>query len=143
MYDDVLMDHIKNARNYRVLNDASRKTSGINPLCGDEMTLYLRLDLDRVEAISFQCSCCGISMASASMMTELVTRKSMSEAKRLSQAFADLIARGITGDGDTVDQRALAEFVRRNPIRGRCALLPWITLDAALDGRNEADFHRL
>jgi nitrogen fixation NifU-like protein len=138
LYDDVIMDHIKNARNYRALDDPARRASGINPFCGDEMTVYLRLDPERVEEIAFQCSCCGISMASASMMTELVTGKTVTEIRRLIRAFADFIGRGATEEDASVHQRALAEVVRRYPVRRRCALLPWLTLEAALDGREEA-----
>lgn len=138
LYDAVIMDHIKNARNYRMLDRASCQASGINPLCGDQMTIYLQLALERIEQITFQCTCCGISMASASMMTELVTGKAVPEARRLLQNFVDLTAQGATGDGAWTNQRALAEIVRRYPVRGRCALLPWRTLEAALDGRDGA-----
>lgn len=139
LYDDVIMDHIKNARNYRVLDDPARKASGSNPFCGDEMTVYLRLGPERVEEVAFQCSCCGISMASASMMTELVTGRTVAEARELIRAFAGFIAQGAARDGESIHQRALTEIVRRYPVRGRCALLPWMTLEAALDGRHEAN----
>lgn len=65
-YDDFIMDHIKNARNFRVLDDADRQAHGSNPLCGDEIDVYLRMDRDRIEDAAFQCTCCGVSMASAS-----------------------------------------------------------------------------
>ena len=67
-YDELVMDHIKNARAYRVLEDATHQANGINPLCGDEMTVYLRISADRLDELAYQCSCCGVSMASASMM---------------------------------------------------------------------------
>jgi nitrogen fixation NifU-like protein len=139
LYDDVIMDHIKNARNYRALDDPAHKASGTNPFCGDEMTVYLRLDAERVKEAAFQCSCCGISMASASMMTELVTGKTVAETRELIRAFFDFIARSAIDDGENIQQRALAEIVRRYPVRRRCALLPWRTLEAALDGREEAN----
>ena len=71
-YDDLIMDRIKNARGFRVLDDATHRAEGSNPLCGDEMTVYLTLAGERIESAAFQCTCCGISMASASIMTESV-----------------------------------------------------------------------
>jgi nitrogen fixation NifU-like protein len=144
LYDDVLMDHIKNARNYRALDDANRTASGANPLCGDEVTVYLRLDRDRVQKVAFQCTCCGISMASASIMTQSVVGSHARDALAAIRAFADLLAtpadRSVTG-GDA-NQHAVLDTVRRFPTRLRCALLPWITLEAALQGREEANFAR-
>jgi nitrogen fixation NifU-like protein len=144
LYDDVLMDHIKNARNYRALDDANRTASGANPLCGDEVTVYLRLDRDRVQKVAFQCTCCGISMASASIRTQSVGGSHARDALAASRAFADLLAtpadRSVTG-GDA-NQHAVLDTVRRFPPRLRCALLPWITLEAALQGREEANFAR-
>ncbi len=72
MYDVLIMDHIWNARNYRVLEDSNRTVTGINPLCGDEITVYLRIGSETLQGVSFQCVSCGISMASASIMTEIV-----------------------------------------------------------------------
>ena len=72
LYNDVILDHIRNARNFRELGDANRKAQGLNPLCGDTFTVYARVEGDRVAEASFQCECCGISMASASIMTETV-----------------------------------------------------------------------
>ena len=74
-YDDLIMDHIKNARGFRVLADATHHAGGSNPLCGDEVTVYLTLAGERIESAAFQCTCCGISMASASIMTESVRGK--------------------------------------------------------------------
>ena len=79
-YDDILMDHIKNARNYRAPPDATHTASGSNPLCGDELTVFLKLKENRLEDIAFQCTCCGISMASASVMTESMAGRSAKEA---------------------------------------------------------------
>ena len=75
-YDDLIMDHIKNARNFRALADATHHANGSNPLCGDELTVYIRLGNERIEDAAFQRTCCGISMASASIMTESVRGKS-------------------------------------------------------------------
>ncbi|HET6492908.1 MAG TPA: SUF system NifU family Fe-S cluster assembly protein [Burkholderiales bacterium] len=144
LYDDVLMDHIKNARNYCALDDANRTASGTNPLCGDEVTVYLRLDQDRVQKVAFQCTCCGISMASASIMTQSVIGSHAHDALASIRAFADLLATPadcVLAGGDA-NQYAVLDTVRRFPARIRCALLPWITLEAALQGREEATFAR-
>ncbi|MEQ1883229.1 MAG: Fe-S cluster assembly sulfur transfer protein SufU, partial [Burkholderiales bacterium] len=87
LYNDVIMDHIRNARNFRTMEDASRKAQGVNPLCGDSFTVYLRTESDRIAEASFQCECCGISMASASIMTETVRGKSLGEARSLFERF--------------------------------------------------------
>src|SRR3954471_7622988 len=78
-YDPLLLDHIKNARNYRELPAASHHAAGINPLCGDEMNVYAEVIDERIGDLGFQCSCCGISMASASIMTELMKSQPLSE----------------------------------------------------------------
>ena len=79
LYDDVIMDHIRNARNYHKLDGANREAEGSNPLCGDVITVYLKLSGEVIEDIGFQCTCCGVSMASASIMTESVKGKNKSE----------------------------------------------------------------
>jgi nitrogen fixation NifU-like protein len=138
-YDDLIMDHIKNARGYRALDDATHHASGHNPLCGDEMTVYAKVDGDRIESVSYQCTCCGISMASASMMTELLQEQSRAEVKTWLEPFiASIIAHGEPPDAATDPTRhALLKTVRDLPVRTPCAALPWVTLAAALDGRTD------
>src|SRR5690606_25417745 len=97
LYDDIVMDHIKNARNYRVLDDADRHLEGSNPMCGDEMSLYLKLDGRRIADLAFQCTCCGISMASASILTEKVKGASVDEARAAARGFVDMIENAATG----------------------------------------------
>ena len=92
LYDDVILDHIKNARNYRVLEHADRKAEGVNPLCGDSFTVYVQLDGEVIRDASFQCSCCGISMASASVMTEAVKGKTVTQARELHRRFIALLS---------------------------------------------------
>ncbi len=144
LYDELIMDHIKNARNYGALDDANRKAAGSNPLCGDEMTVYLRIELERLEEVTFLCTCCGISMASASVMTESVKGLNASEARAVLRAFADLLAARAepASAGGNAAHRAVLATVRAYPARVRCAILPWITLEAALEGRPEAIFTR-
>lgn len=139
-YDDIIFDHIKNARNYLALNDANRRASGSNPLCGDDLTVYLKVESARLQEVSFLCTCCGISMASASIMTEIVRGKTAADALGLIRAFVALLAASSEAGTAhcTPDQRAVVDAVRRYPSRVRCAVLPWVTLQAALEGRAEA-----
>ena len=141
-YDDILMDHIKNARNYRAPADATRTASGSNPLCGDELTVFLKLKENRLEDIAFQCTCCGISMASASVMTESMAGRSAKEALEAIRAFATQLRTpsAVPPAAGNAGQQAVLDAVRRFPARRRCALLPWITLEAALEGREQASF---
>ena len=142
LYDDVVMDHIKNARNYRVLEDADRRVEGSNPMCGDELQLYLALEGGRIADIAFQCTCCGISMASASVMTESMAGRSAKEALEAIRAFATQLRTpsAVPPAAGNAGQQAVLDAVRRFPARRRCALLPWITLEAALEGREQASF---
>ena len=141
-YDDILMDHIKNARNYRAPADATHTASGSNPLCGDELTVFLKLKENRLEDVAFQCTCCGISMASASVMTESMAGRSAKEALEAIRAFATQLRTpsAVPPAAGNAGQQAVLDAVRRFPARRRCALLPWITLEAALEGREQASF---
>jgi len=139
LYSDVILDHIKNARNFHELADANRKAHGINPLCGDTFDVYARVEGDRVVDAAFQCECCGISMASASIMTETVKGKTVQEARMLYRSFEKLLRApaAATMHADS-GQMPMLELIREFPSRVNCALLGWHTLDAALDGRDSA-----
>ena len=142
-YDDLIMDHIRHARNYRVPVDASGKASGLNPLCGDELTVYVRIERGVICDAAFQCSCCGVSMASASMMTEIVKGRSAAEARFRARTLVALLYAprlSLAAPGDEM-LRALLATVRQFPARARCAALPWTTLEAALESRPAAAFH--
>jgi len=138
-YDDLIMEHIKNARGYRALDGASHHADGVNPLCGDEMTVYAQISGDRVDAVAYQCSCCGVSMASASMMSEYVQGKNPAQLRTWIAAFsADLLAHAEPPSATEDPMRhALLKTVRDLPSRTPCAALPWAILAAALDGRTE------
>jgi nitrogen fixation NifU-like protein len=138
LYDDVIMDHIKNARNYRELPNADRRAQGVNPLCGDTFTVYLRLESGRIREAAFQCACCGISMASASVMTELVQDRTLGEAGALVEQFARLVRRPDEAESAQLetDRLAILSVVRASPSRANCAVLAWHTLDAALKGED-------
>jgi nitrogen fixation NifU-like protein len=138
-YDDLIMDHIKNARNYRALEDCDRRANGVNPLCGDEMLVALKLEGERISEIGFQCTCCGISMASASVMTQMVKESAVEEAVHTIREIVDMLngAHEVSSQEIGAERLALLDTVRRFPTRTRCAVLPWVTLEAAL--KNQAD----
>ena len=134
-YDALLLDHIKNARNYRLPERGARALTGLNALCGDELTLYLALENERIEEIAFQCSCCGICMASASVMTELVMGRTHGDTAALLRDFIDALGRP-EDEGAvafTREQQAILKAARKYPSRARCASLPWTTLQTAFE----------
>jgi nitrogen fixation NifU-like protein len=137
LYNEVILDHIKNARNFQALADADRKSHGINPLCGDTFNVYLKLQGDRISQAAFECECCGISMASASIMTEAVKGRSVAEVKALLRHFEALMKNpdAPSNPPDGAGEIAMLELIADFPSRVNCALLGWHTLEAALDGR--------
>jgi nitrogen fixation protein NifU and related proteins len=136
LYDDVILDHIKNARNYRAIEKPDRLAEGVNPLCGDSFTVYVNLDGEIIREAAFQCSCCGISMASASVMTEAVRGKSVERVRALYQHFMRLLNdEAAPQTADDMGELAVLGVVRDFPSRRNCAALAWHTLAAALDGR--------
>jgi nitrogen fixation NifU-like protein len=132
-YDELIMDHIKNARNYRALTDASHGAAGSNPLCGDEMRVFLRIDRERIADVGFQCTCCGISMASASIMSAMLIGTHQNDAALLLRDFKAFVEHAAPASQPiSVEWRALRDTLIRFPARLRCAALPWTTLEAAL-----------
>ena len=134
LYQEVILDHNRRPRNYGVLPDASRSARGHNPLCGDKLTLYLKIDGDRIAAISFEGSGCAISKASASLMTDAVKGGTIDEAISLFDRFHAMVT---TPVGEPVDDESLGKLaafagVRQFPARVKCAILSWHTLHAAL-----------
>jgi nitrogen fixation protein NifU and related proteins len=136
IYDDVLMDHIKNARNYRVIAHADRTVEAVNVLCGDTLRLFLQLDGDRIADIAFECSCCGISMGSASMMTAEVKGKTSAEARLLYRQLVEAVQSGDTKKTALPNdaQAVVLATLRNVPARKNCAMLGWHALKTALDG---------
>jgi nitrogen fixation NifU-like protein len=136
LYQEVILDHNKHPRNFGELEGCDRSADGHNPLCGDRLTLFLKIDADTVTEISFEGSGCAISKASASIMTEIVKGKSRLQIEGLFENFHQLL----TGDPSVREKAAaglgkLAVFegVREFPVRVKCATLPWHTLKAALE----------
>ncbi len=138
-YDAFVMDHIKNARNYGELAGATHKAEGLNPLCGDELNIYLKIAQGRIADAAFHCACCGISMASASVMTETVKTMEVGAARSLAAAFVAALHGNVAAAPETSGaQRAILASVKTMPGRDKCAALPWLTLEAALEGRAQA-----
>jgi nitrogen fixation NifU-like protein len=140
LYQEVILEHGKNPRNFHARDDATNEARGNNPLCGDQLVIYLKLDNDgRVDEASFLGKGCAISMASASMMTELVKGRTQAEAESLFEAFHDMCTGEENGHDlpDEVEKLRVLSGVREFPTRVKCATLPWHTLVAALQGEDE------
>jgi nitrogen fixation NifU-like protein len=137
LYQTVILDHYKKPRNFGKLAGANRQAEGHNPLCGDHIVVYARLDGDRVEAVGFEGSGCAISTAAASLVSEIAKGKSRAEVDAIYTRFHDLV----TGHGDvepsSVGKLEVLAGVREFPARVKCATLVWHALRAALDGRGE------
>jgi nitrogen fixation NifU-like protein len=136
LYQEVILDHNRRPRNFGALTGANRTAVGHNPLCGDRLQVFLHLDGDRVQDISFQGSGCAISTASASLMTEALKGKTVAEAHALFERFHGLLTRG-DGDPEALGKLAVLAGVREFPIRVKCATLAWHTLEAALEQQEQ------
>lgn len=139
LYQEIILDHNRNPKNFRIIENPDRRVEAYNPLCGDHYTIYMTFDGDRVSDISFQGAGCAISKASASVMSELVKGKTKGEAEKLFETFHDLVT-GQVEAVDILDLGKLAAFggVRDYPARVKCASLAWHTMHAALTTDTEA-----
>lgn len=138
LYQEVILEHSKQPRNYRELGDANHKAEGYNPLCGDHFTVYLKMEGDKIQDVSFQGSGCAISKASASMMTQSIKGKTMSEAEKIFESFHQLVTGAAeSGGGEELGKLAVFSGVSEFPVRVKCATLAWHTLHAALQGEQE------
>ena len=133
LYQEVIMDHNRRPRNFRKPATANRETEGFNPLCGDQITLYLTVENDKIADVGFQAVGCAISKASASMMTESVKGLSVEDAGRVFGEFHNMITQG-DFDPDVLGDAELLEGVSRYPARIKCAALSWHALNSALNG---------
>jgi nitrogen fixation NifU-like protein len=139
LYQQVILDHNRQPRNFRKPARANRRAEGYNPLCGDQLTVYLEMDGEVIRDIGFEGSGCAISKASASLMTTSVKGKRTADAEALFERFHQLVT---AGDGTAADAAALGKLaafsgVREFPARVKCASLAWHTLRAALAGRDD------
>ncbi len=145
LYQEVILDHGKSPRNFRTLENPSCLAHGNNPLCGDMLVVYLTHDADgRIEDVSFQGEGCAISVASASMMTEILKGKTRDESKRLFEAFHDMctlddfdLSELADCDEDAVERLVMLSGVKAFPIRVKCATLAWHTMQAAVSGEHD------
>lgn len=135
LYQEVIVDHNRNPRNFGELADADRTVEGYNPLCGDKLNLYVKFDGDRIDDVKFDGSGCAISVASASLMTDALKGKTREEADALFNDFHELLtAKEIPADSDKLDKLAALAGVRDYPSRIKCATLCWHTLHSAMAG---------
>ena len=145
LYQEVILDHGKTPRNFRAIDRATCLAHGNNPICGDTLVVYLALGPDgRIKDVSFQGQGCAISVASASMMTEILKGKTRDEATALFDCFHDMCtrddfdpARAKSCDADAMERLSALSGVREFPIRVKCATLAWHTMQAAFAGDRE------
>jgi nitrogen fixation protein NifU and related proteins len=139
LYQQVILDHNKKPRNFRKLESASHTAEGYNPLCGDQLTIYMNLENDRVTDVGFEGSGCAISKASASMMTQAVKGKSKEQAEALFNEFHSMVTGELDEENDenTLGNLKIFAGVREFPVRVKCATLPWHTMHAALNKKDQ------
>lgn len=136
LYQDLILDHNRAPRNYRIPEDANRQVEGSNPLCGDRLTVWLKITGDIIEDAAFQGSGCAISRASASLMTMAVKGKTRSQAEALFQRFHRLVTGSLeSSEAESLGKLAAFQGVSEFPVRVKCASLSWHAMKAALDGR--------
>jgi nitrogen fixation NifU-like protein len=136
LYQSIILDHNRRPQNFRAMPGATAHAEGVNPMCGDQLTVWLRLDGDRVDDVSFQGSGCAISKASASLMTQAIKGKTRAEAEALFERVHALV----TGHRDATPMGALEALsgISRFPLRVKCASLAWHAMRAALGGATGA-----
>jgi nitrogen fixation NifU-like protein len=139
LYQEVILDHNKRPRNYRAMADASARAEGHNPLCGDRVTVYVRLEGERIADVSFEGSGCAISRASASLMTDSVKGHTVADSDALFQRFQALVTSGPASSPSVEDVGKLEVLagVRDYPSRIKCATLAWHALQAAVHGGSD------
>jgi len=143
LYQDIILEHGKSPRNLGKCEGYSHEAKGYNPLCGDKVHVYLKLDKGKkVEGLTFEGDGCAISLASASIMTELVKGKSFDEAKEIMNAFLDMIKNTSNIQSNHLDEDQKTKLmslsgVKQFPMRVKCATLSWHTLNSAIEGKKE------
>lgn len=139
LYQEVILDHTKRPRNFRAMGDATCTADGHNRLCGDKLTLFVKVENGVIRDVAFQGSGCAISTASASMMTETLKGKTVAEADKLFERFHEAVTGPPTEEPQVEGLGKLSVFagVREFPVRVKCATLPWHTLKAALGSEDK------
>jgi SUF system FeS assembly protein, NifU family len=139
LYQEVILDHNKNPRNFKKLEDADCSVEGYNPLCGDHYTVFLKLDGEVISEIAFQGSGCAISKASASVMSTVLKGKTRAEAEEWFEKFHCLVRGEMKSETSIEELGKLAAFsgVSEFPARVKCAILPWHTMKNAIEKKKE------
>ncbi len=137
LYQEIIVDHNRNPRNFRVIADADKTMEGFNPLCGDRLKLYLKIDGGNISDIAFDGTGCAISVASASLMTDAMKGKSINDAELLFNSFHNLITNENGADEKSLGKLAVLAGVKDFPARVKCATLCWHTLHSAITGDKE------
>lgn len=139
LYQEIILDHNKRPRNFRQLENVTHLAQGHNPLCGDELTIYLRLSNGTIEDVSFQGEGCAISKASASLMTSQVKGKSTDDARREISQVVNMLTASEEPKIEFEEMGDLASLsgIRQFPVRVKCATLAWHALEAAIEGKGE------
>lgn len=133
LYQQMIIDHGRHPRNFCVCDNADRKKEGYNPLCGDEITIYLFLEDNVIKKACFNGKGCAISIASASLMCEALTGKTLSEVKKLFKSFHELVANDNSSQSQNLGKLSVLAGVKEFPVRVKCATLAWHTMLAALE----------
>ena len=133
LYQEVILDHNKRPRNFRVLERPSHHAEGFNPLCGDRFDLFINVEGDRIADVGFQGSGCAISKASASLMTDAIKGRSLAEVRDLFDRFHRMVTTPTDRTVEDLGKLLVLAGVREFPVRVKCASLAWHTLKAALD----------
>jgi nitrogen fixation NifU-like protein len=139
LYQEIILDHNRRPRNLRPMADATHKAEGHNPLCGDEVSVFVHVDGDTVSDISFDGQGCAISKASASLMTARLKGKKLSEVRDVMRDVRNLLTSidEVEPDLESLGDIAALAGVRKFAVRVKCATLAWHTLEAALEGKRE------
>src|SRR4051812_40200695 len=144
LYQDIILDHGRHPRNFHALDHPTHLARGHNPLCGDRVTVYLAVNGDRIDDVSFEGRGCAISTASSSLMTEVLKGKTLDEARALFAQFHAQVTGAAAEDlpenlQDDIDRLEPLTGVKAYPVRGKCATQPWNALEAALKSRPAGD----
>lgn len=139
LYQEVILDHNRNPKNFKKLDDANRKVKGYNPLCGDHYTIYVKIEDDIIKDITFQGAGCAISKASASVMSTVVKGKTKKEVEKIFDIFHKLVTTGLESvdKSDSLGKLEVFAGVSGFPARVKCAILAWHALKAALESEDE------
>jgi nitrogen fixation NifU-like protein len=138
LYQEVILDHNRRPRNFRVLENATHQAEGYNPLCGDRLNLYLEVHGGVIADVGFQGSGCAISKASASLMTDTLKGRPIAEAKALFERFHRMVTTPPERAVEDLGKLSVLAGVREFPVRVKCASLAWHTLKAALERAEKA-----